>query len=131
MNFSKFLARVFTTVALMIAIGGCAGTEGGQRQITDSSKIGQIQKGVSTKDSIRSAFGDPEGVSYEANGDEIWTYSYSRSSVTPATYVPVVGMFAGGATVKSSALVVTFDSRGVVKEYATDSTGATSGPGKP
>lgn len=39
-------------------------------------------------------------------------------------------MFAGGASVQSSSLVVTFDSRGIVKEYAFNNTGATSGPGK-
>lgn len=130
MNTNKLLVSVITTSLLVIGVGGCVGTVGGEKQITDPGKISQIQKGVSTKASIRAAFGDPEGTSFEANGDEIWTYSYVNTSVNPATYVPIVGVFAGGTTVQSSGLVVTFDDRGIVKAYAINNGGATSGQGK-
>jgi outer membrane protein assembly factor BamE (lipoprotein component of BamABCDE complex) len=127
---TKLLVSVITTSLLMIGVGGCVGTEGGERQITDPGKISQIEKGVSTKASIRAAFGAPEGTSFEANGNEIWTYSYVNTSVTPATYVPIVGVFAGGTNVQSSGLTVTFDANGIVKAYAITNGGATSGQGK-
>jgi len=109
---------------------GCYGTESGQKQITDQSKIGQIQKGVSTKNSIRAAFGAPEGIDFGANGDEVWSYSYLNASMDPTSYIPVLGMFAFGGSSQSSALTVTFDDKSFVKAYSINNSGTTVGRGK-
>jgi outer membrane protein assembly factor BamE (lipoprotein component of BamABCDE complex) len=71
-------------------------------------------------------FGAPNGKSFAENGDEIWTYTYSKTQVNAATYVPVVGLFAGGAQSDSSVLTVTFDRSGVVKSYGTQNAHAAS-----
>jgi hypothetical protein len=126
----KSLRGLIVAALLVSGIVGCYGTESGQKQITDQSKIGQIQKGVSTKASIRAAFGAPEGTDYAANGDEVWTYSYVNASMDPASYIPVVGMFAFGGTTQTSALTVSFDNRGVVRAYSVDNSGTTTGRGK-
>ena len=115
---------------LISGVAGCLGAESGQKQITDPGKISQIQKGVSTKASIRAAFGLPGGIEYASNGDEIWSYSYANVSVNPATFVPVIGIFAGGETSQSSALMVHFDTQGIVRSYGVHNGGAVAGEGK-
>ena len=70
-KFFKSLGRLVAPGMLALALIGCNPTEFGQKQIADPSKIGQIQKGVSTKASIKAAFGDPQGIDFQANGDEV------------------------------------------------------------
>jgi hypothetical protein len=117
MGVRKFARHLFF-VGVLIGLAGCLGTEYGQKQISDPARVSQIQKGVTTKGDITAAFGEAEGKSFLENGDEEWTYSYLNSSSSPLNFVPVVGMVAGGATVQSSSLTVTFDKRGIVKAYA-------------
>jgi hypothetical protein len=115
---STSLGRVIAAGILMGAVIGCNPTEFGQKQISDPSKIGQIQKGVSTKASIKAAFGDPQGIDFQANGDEIWSYSYSKSSINPANLIPVVDIVHHVDPSQTTGLSVTFDDRGFVKAYS-------------
>ena len=127
MSISKSLSRFVVVALLASGVVACYGTETGQKQITDQGKIAQIQKGVSNKSSIRTAFGAPQGINYTENGDEIWSYSYINASMDPASYIPVVGMFAFGGNTQSSDLTVTFDRNGVVKAYSINNSNITAG----
>jgi hypothetical protein len=60
----KSLAHALVAAILSIGVAACFGAEGGQKQITDPSKISQIQKGVSTKASIKAAFGEPQNIDF-------------------------------------------------------------------
>jgi hypothetical protein len=94
---------------LIFGTAGCA--ERGERQIADPGRISQIQKGVSTKASIKVLFGEPEGMNFSENGDEVWTYTYTA---------PVVGKTAQMLGIDSFRyLSVTFDKNGILKAYAT------------
>jgi outer membrane protein assembly factor BamE (lipoprotein component of BamABCDE complex) len=112
------LARLIFAGMLAGAVMGCNPTEFGQKQISDPSKVNQIQKGVSTKESIKAAFGDPTGTAYEANGDEVWNYFYSSHSINPANLIPVVDIVHHVDPSQTASLSVTFDGRGFVKAYS-------------
>jgi outer membrane protein assembly factor BamE (lipoprotein component of BamABCDE complex) len=103
-----------------LAISGCA-YESGQRDISDTSRISQIQKGSSTKEQIHMLFGSPKGTEFAANDDETWTYSYWSS-----TYDPVHVPQEPHRVFRASTLNVTFDKRGIVKAYAVASDDYTS-----
>lgn len=118
---------VLSVSLLCCGLTACFGGENGHKEITDPSKLSQIQKGVTTKSQVKDIFGDPNGVTFNDNGDEVWTYSYDSHHVDPITLVPVVGAFAGGATAKSSSLVVTFGKNGIVKAYGTSNNTERSG----
>jgi outer membrane protein assembly factor BamE (lipoprotein component of BamABCDE complex) len=107
--------RTFIFVAL-IGLTACLPNtntyEKGQRDISDRSRIDQIQKGSITKDNILVLFGQHEGKSFEADGDETWSYTYvSREPRSP--------FLASPSQVHSAVLIVTFDNRGTVKSYST------------
>jgi outer membrane protein assembly factor BamE (lipoprotein component of BamABCDE complex) len=102
-------------VAALIGLAACvpsATYEKGQRDISDKSRIDQIQKGSTTKDNILVLFGQPAGKAFEANGDETWNYGYvSRQARSPFLPAP--------PQVQSVVLFVTFDNRGIAKSYST------------
>jgi len=109
----------------MVAFGlsGCGGGQGGQKEIADQSKISKIRQGVSTKSDIVALFGEPAGINHKEDGGEEWSYNYEDYSIKPQTYIPFVGLFAGGSTSSSSSLIVTFDKKGTVTAYATNKSG--------
>ena len=93
-------------VALSSLIAGGAGCFYlGPKCITDRALVSQIKEGRTTKDEVRSLFGDPTAVVLTdpthlgfSKDDEIWKYTYSK-----------------GLDFWVTRLLVVFDSSGVVK----------------
>jgi outer membrane protein assembly factor BamE (lipoprotein component of BamABCDE complex) len=103
------MTRVLAVGILIFGTAGCA--ERGERQIADPGRISQIQKGVSTKASIKALFGEPEGMYFSEDGDEVWAYTYTA---------PVIGKTALMLGIKAfRQLSVTFDKNGILKAYGT------------
>jgi hypothetical protein len=71
-----------------------------------TQRVSQIQVGVTTRDQIRSEFGEPWRTGLE-DGDETWTYG---------RYVYSIG------AARTADLKVRFDRRGVVQSYTFSST---------
>lgn len=90
----------------IVALIACA-TSGKQ---FDRTHVNDIKKGVQTKDQIRTWFGEPYQVTKPLTGHpagcvERWTFVHAYSSH-------------GGLRTESSALIVDFDSNGVVCDHA-------------
>ena len=47
---------------------------------------------------------------------EEWEYVYQRAQVRGASFIPVVGLFAGGADVTGSTLTILFNNAGIVQK---------------
>ncbi len=89
----------------------------GNKQITDSSTVSKIEEGKSTKADVKALVGEPTKVNYKDNGNtEVWEYVYKHGQLRPATFIPVVGLFAGGTDVSGNTLTILFDDKGVVKK---------------
>ena len=102
---------VFLILCLLFI--GCFST--GNKEIMDISKTSQIQKGKTTKEEARILLGDPNHTTIMPNGEEIWVYSYTRATARPTAFIPVVGLFAGGADVKGKTISLIFDVNGLLK----------------
>jgi outer membrane protein assembly factor BamE (lipoprotein component of BamABCDE complex) len=116
-------------VLFAVALGGCGqiGSEAIRNQ-TDTSLSQQITKGVTTKNQVRAALGAPSGTSITDSGNEAWYYYSYDMSVSPQSFIPVVGIFAGSGTSKNKTLTVLFDKQGIVINYTFNDTCAQSGP---
>ena len=102
-------------LSILFLVSGCASA--GNKQISDASTVAKIEEGKSTKADVKALVGEPTKVNYKDNGNtEVWEYVYKRGQVRPATFIPVVGWFAGGADVTGSTLTILFDDKGVVKK---------------
>jgi len=83
----------------VLVVAGCISISTGAN--FDVSKVGSIQKGVTTSVEIVEWFGSPYSTGVD-NGDEAWTYSYLKS--------------ASGQTM-SKTLYLVFDKAMKVKNY--------------
>ena len=104
---------------LVVLLAGCAsaGTK------VDPDAVAAFQKGRTTVAEAESALGDPNGTTTKPDGSVVLTYAYAHSSVRAATFIPIVGLFAGGADTKGQTVVLRFGTDGTYQD-ATTSTSA-------
>lgn len=111
---NKILSLLFA-----VSLTGCmaTGTD------FDTSKANNLEKGVTTESQVYSIFGNPMSATTDSNGRRILVYSHTDIDVDGATYIPIIGLMAGGATSKSKTLVVTIQS-GLVTDWTVSNTEA-------
>jgi outer membrane protein assembly factor BamE (lipoprotein component of BamABCDE complex) len=112
-------------VLLLAVAAGCASVG---RKI-DQSKVDQIKKGETTRDQVLKSLGSPDQITKTGDGNVTFLYLYSHASAKGATFIPVVGAFAGGANVQSQFLRVTFGGDGIVSDFASTVTSTETGMG--
>lgn len=110
---------------LVFVIAGCASA--GNRNITDVSRTSQIIEDISNKEDVRAALGSPSNIFFDSAGREIWSYVYGTGQVKPATFIPVVGIVAGGAKSTSNTYTVYFNKQGIVENIGQGKTDIQSG----
>jgi len=81
----------------------------------------QFQIGVATPEDVIAKLGPPMTVLKNSDGTEMLTYVRSASHVKAASFIPLVGLFAGGAVSHSSSLVFMFDTKGLLKSTSSSS----------
>ncbi|MFZ5582587.1 MAG: hypothetical protein ACOZCK_08010 [Pseudomonadota bacterium] len=105
-------------LAALIAVAGMAtgcATSSGTK--VEASSLSFIQKGKTTKSELVSKLGQPDETGVDSNGKETVSWIHSNSRTDAKTFIPIAGMFIGGATTDSTALKVILDKRGVVSDY--------------
>jgi hypothetical protein len=105
---------------LALVLVGCAST--GRK--LDTSKVAQIKKDVTTREQVIQLVGAPDQMTANAEGIVTFHYTYVRATAKPIAFVPVVGLFAGGADVQNQTLMVMFGTNGIVRDFVS-SYGAT------
>jgi outer membrane protein assembly factor BamE (lipoprotein component of BamABCDE complex) len=115
-----FCSAILSSLFLL----GCASY--GNKQITQQETVEKIEIGKTTKADVKALLGEPAEVIFSDNGDEDWAYIYSKSTVRATSFIPVVGIVAGGADTKTSTLKVRFNKEGVVQKLGK---GQTTGGG--
>lgn len=84
----------------------------------DQGAADSIKKGETTREQVGQLLGAPELITRNSNGDTIYIYSYTRATAKPATFIPYVGAFVGGANVQHQRTTVTFGPDNVVKSFS-------------
>lgn len=113
----KLIQRTFAAVVLL-AVAGCmsSGKEIKQDQLSD------LQKGKTTYPEVLAKFGAPNTSTVTSDGLRIINYTHTEAQAKAATFIPVVGLFAGGATGHATAVTLTFDKDGVLQNYTASAT---------
>ncbi|MFW8567034.1 hypothetical protein [Orrella sp. 11846] len=114
--------RRLIMLGVMIVIAGCA-TVG--TPITEN-QLSSFQEGVTTTNDVIASLGKPFNVLRKSDGTTSMTYVYSEASVHPATFIPIVGVFAGGADTKGTSVILNFDKNGKLIDYITSHTSMTT-----
>lgn len=113
------LKRFLVIITLSLLLTGCYTTGNKQLAKMDANQIDSvIVKGQTTKAQVRSILGAPTNVDLNSNGDEQWTYSYSKSTVQARNFIPIVGSLKSGTNDQNTQLVVLFNNEDIVANYA-------------
>lgn len=112
-------------IAALAALAGCA-TVG--REVS-KDQIGALHKGETTTTQAATLLGQPTTVSTLGDGRQIWIYSFAHAQARPASFIPVVGLFAGGTDVRATNVSLTFDPAGVLQNYTSTTTNTAAGYG--
>ena len=136
--------RIFVTVWLGLAllVSGCV--SGGNPSIVDQDRVSQIKLNTSAKEDVKRILGQPNSISRQSGSYsafpglpastsmtnvEVWSYTHMNVDVDAATFIPIVGLFAGGATSNINTFTVVFDEQGIVRHISSTQSQGRSGLG--
>lgn len=103
-------------IALAIALSGCATSSGVK---IDQDQLGGIKVGVTTEAEVRQKLGAPTSILSMPDG-KVLIYSHASSQIKGASFIPIIGAFAGGAEINVSSASIGLNLDGIVK-YITSS----------
>jgi len=104
-------ALLMTLAAGLSACGASAGRE------VDKSKVATYQKGVTPCSQIRTDLGPPLETATDVDGSKQLTYGKTETTLNGATFVPIVGIFAGGAETNYDFVQIKCDAKDTYIEY--------------
>jgi outer membrane protein assembly factor BamE (lipoprotein component of BamABCDE complex) len=111
---------ILRTMILAQSVLLCACVSSGT-QVKQTS-LDQFHEGTTTEADVTKALGPPQGRNVSSDGTHQLVYVYMHAHAKGASYIPVVGLFAGGAKGNSTAVRFDFDSSGKLTHYAANQT---------
>ena len=114
------LSKTFGLLALLIFITSCA-TNFGSSQTQDFGRYLSVKEGISSKSDIFDSFGQPGDVNYFENSESVWVYYAVSMTMSGASYIPVVGLFAGGSNTNTQISKFYFDPNNILLKVETSS----------
>lgn len=119
------LIRGSLSLALAAVLAGCisSGT------MVTEGQAGQFQKGVTSRQQVIAKLGAPDNTTLMDDGTRVDAYVHTRAAANAASYIPVVGLLAGGANSTSNTATFTYDRAGVLKAISSGSSEADVGTG--
>ena len=109
---TAFRAAGFAGLLLLV---GCASSG----TMVTEQQASQFQDGVTTRDQVVAKLGQPNQATQSSDGTRIDIYIHVSATADGASFIPVVGLLAGGANSKSNTATFTYDKDGVLKTVAT------------
>jgi hypothetical protein len=103
--------KFFSTLCLAIAAASlCSCATYGNKTLDDPKKYLNIREGKSTKQEVYGVFGQPQDVDYsEDRARSMWTYFKVETSPNGWSYVPYIGILAGGTNEEITKVFFFFD----------------------
>lgn len=84
--------------------------------------LAKFTVGTWTVGDVEAVYGQPTTESALSTGDRVLVYAKTHAHVKAVTFVPVIGLFAGGAKASAQSISFVFDRDGKLKSYSTQST---------
>jgi hypothetical protein len=95
----------------------------GNKTLDDPKKYLNVREGKSTKLDIHHVFGQPQDVDYsDDRAQSMWTYFKVETSPNAWSYVPYLGMIAGGTNEEATKVYFFFDSESRLLRMQTNKT---------
>lgn len=104
-------------LAAAVVLAGCAA---GGVKVTDA-QVSSLQVGISTEADTVARFGKPTSRTRTADGTVRLQYVYSEVQMRAASFIPIVGLLAGGTDIKTNMVLLTFGPDGKLKDTMSSS----------
>ena len=105
-------------IFILVVLSGCMSMG---RQI-DQNTVDSIQKGVTTKAEVIKKLGTPFGTGITDSGKEKLDYVFIRTKTKAKNFIPVVGLFVGGADQERQTLQILIGKDGKVENLSFNKT---------
>lgn len=106
--------KTLNSLVLCLVLAACA-SSGTKVQESDAA---QFQKGATTIPDVEKALGKPQVNTLNADGTRSIAYVYSHAQAKAASFIPIVGLFAGGAKGDINMVKFDFDTAGKMTNYS-------------
>lgn len=120
--------KLALALVVSLFIAGCASSG---TQVSQNAAM-QFKEGVTTEAQIVGKLGPPTGVTISSGGIKTISYTGAQAQVKAATFIPIVGLFAGGSDIVVTTAAYQLGADGVLQkvDYSTanTSTGMGSAP---
>lgn len=118
------MKKILTFIATAV-LAGCASSG---VQVTDD-QLAQFHEGQTTRQEVIAVLGQPTMTMRNADGTTTLMYTYAEARTRPTTFVPIVGLFAGGVDTRSSNVMMMFGKDGILTTYSSSAgqTGTAAG----
>jgi hypothetical protein len=103
--------RQFIVASLGCIMAGCVSS--GTKVTADQQAA--FQSGTTTEAQIIAKLGQPNNIATLSDGSKMDSYTHIAASANAINYVPIVGLFAGGAKSTTDSVMFTFDPQGILK----------------
>lgn len=118
------MRNVFLTAAACVLIG-CAATG---VKVSDEA-LSSLKPRQATVDQAIALLGAPTSRMRMGDGSTMLQYVYAEAKIRPASFVPIVGAFAGGTDVRSSMAMLRFGPDGKLIDITTSASQYGTGTG--
>ena len=118
-NSKKMILVSVVVLGTALFMNGCASVGNKFLKNETTESIDQrIVKGQTTKEQIKSMFGDPISSDFTDSGNLIWHYKFTKTHAKATNFIPIVNLFARGSKGDKKELVIFFDQKGIVQNYS-------------
>lgn len=90
------------------------------------SALTQFQNGVTSETDVIKSLGTPQGVTKSTDGTRVLTYVGMHAQPKAASFIPVVGLFAGGAQTSTSVVTFNFGTDGKLTSMSSNQSQASA-----
>ena len=121
-------SSLLLSIGVYCLLAGCA-SSGNQKvgELKSEELQSMVKEKLKSKTEVSQAFGEPDGIDFDSNGNEKWIYKHISSSVKAQNFIPIVSMFSSGTDDVKKMVVFVFDKQGqVLQSAATQSKGETN-----
>ncbi len=110
------MRSLYAVMALCLLATACTETTG---KLVSSNDASQFTPGVSTVNDVEAKLGPPSQARTNSDGTTSLEYDYTHLQTNAATYIPIVGAFAGQTNVNQSTTIFLFAADNTLKSYST------------
>lgn len=108
----------FAALAVCISVAGCASS--GVR--VKDEQLAEFVPGKTTKQDVIARLGVPTSSMRNSDGSSMIMYTYSEARTRATTFIPIVGLFAGGVDTNATNVMLQFDPEGKLLSHSSSET---------